>query len=81
MAQAKIKPKRRHKGAAFPDHAELFETAQRSLVGGVNSPVRSFRFVGGVPVFVRKAKGVTLYAEDGRKLIDYCLSSALPRCC
>jgi len=74
VAQAKIKHRRRHKGAAFPDHAELFETAQRYLVGGVNSPVRSFRSVGGVPVFVRKAKGVTLYAEDGRKLIDYCLS-------
>lgn len=55
-------------------HVELFETAQRYLVGGVNSPVRSFKSVGGAPVFVRKAKGVTLYAEDGRKLIDYCLS-------
>lgn len=56
------------------DHAKLFEAARRYLVGGVNSPVRSFRSVGGVPVFVRRAKGVTIYTEDGRKLIDYCLS-------
>ncbi|OGX11089.1 MAG: glutamate-1-semialdehyde-2,1-aminomutase [Omnitrophica bacterium RIFOXYB12_FULL_50_7] len=64
----------RQKVAAPRDHARLFKTAQRYLVGGVNSPVRSFRSVGGVPVFVKKAKGVTIYAEDGRQLIDYCLS-------
>ena len=62
------------KAAATQDHAKLFEAAQRYLVGGVNSPVRSFRSVGGVPVFVRKAQGVTIHAEDGRKLIDYCMS-------
>ncbi|MFH1208069.1 MAG: glutamate-1-semialdehyde 2,1-aminomutase [Candidatus Omnitrophota bacterium] len=64
----------RQKVAGLQDHAKLFETAQRYLAGGVNSPVRSFKSVGGVPIFVRKAKGVTIYAEDGRKMIDYCLS-------
>ena len=74
MAQKKINRKARQKVAGPQDHAKLFETAQRYLAGGVNSPVRSFKSVGGVPVFARKAKGVTIYAEDGRKLIDYCLS-------
>lgn len=73
MAQKKIKHKTRQKAAA-QDHGKLFKMARRYLVGGVNSPVRSFRSVGGVPVFVRKAKGATICAEDGRKLIDYCLS-------
>jgi glutamate-1-semialdehyde 2,1-aminomutase len=74
VVQTKINRKARPKVAGPQDHAKLFETAQRYLVGGVNSPVRSFRPVGGVPVFVKKAKGVTIHAEDGRKLIDYCLS-------
>jgi len=76
VAQIKGKAQKKSVGrdVASRDHAVLFETAQRYLVGGVNSPVRSFRSVGGVPVFVRKAKGVTIYAEDGRELIDYCLS-------
>ena len=55
-------------------HAELFKTAQRYLVGGVNSPVRSFRSVGGVPVFVKNARGSTIHAADGHQLIDYVLS-------
>jgi glutamate-1-semialdehyde 2,1-aminomutase len=74
VAQIKIKHQTRKNSGASQDHARLFKTAQRYLIGGVNSPVRSFKSVGGVPVFVRKAKGVTLYAEDGRKLIDYCMS-------
>ncbi len=55
-------------------HARLLKTAHRYLVGGVNSPVRSFRSVGGVPVFVKKAQGSRIHAADGRKLIDYVLS-------
>jgi len=47
------------------------ERAQRVIPGGVNSPVRAFRSVGGTPVFVRSAEGATLHGEDGRSYIDY----------
>ncbi len=56
------------------DHARLFKDAQKYLVGGVNSPVRSFRSVGGVPVFAQRALGSKIYAADGRSFIDYVLS-------
>ena len=49
----------------------LFKEAQRYIPGGVNSPVRAFKAVGGTPVFVKEAKGAYLYDEDGNKLIDY----------
>lgn len=49
----------------------LFERAQRHIPGGVNSPVRSFKSVGGTPVFIKKAKGAYLYDEDGNRYIDY----------
>jgi len=49
----------------------LLERAERVLPGGVNSPVRAFRGVGGEPVFVRAAQGAWLWAEDGRRYIDY----------
>jgi len=49
----------------------LFEEASRYIAGGVNSPVRAFRGVGGEPVFIRRAKGAWLEAEDGRRFIDY----------
>ncbi|MDD5217845.1 MAG: glutamate-1-semialdehyde 2,1-aminomutase [Candidatus Omnitrophica bacterium] len=61
-------------GAGKKSHAGLFERAKRSLAGGVNSPVRSFRSVGGDPVFVKRAKGCKIFSEDGRRLIDYCCS-------
>src|SRR6188508_914737 len=50
---------------------ELFERAQRSIPGGVNSPVRAFKGVGGTPVFFNKAKGAYLYDADGNRYIDY----------
>ena len=50
---------------------ELFERAQRSIPGGVNSPVRAFRSVGGTPVFINSAKGAYLFDEDGNQFIDY----------
>jgi glutamate-1-semialdehyde 2,1-aminomutase len=53
---------------------ELFERAQQSIPGGVNSPVRAFRSVGGTPVFIKKAKGAYLYDVDGNKYIDYIAS-------
>ncbi|HVY26347.1 MAG TPA: glutamate-1-semialdehyde 2,1-aminomutase [Polyangiaceae bacterium] len=51
--------------------ARLLERAERLLPGGVNSPVRAFRAVGGAPVFVSSAKGSRLYGADGREYIDY----------
>lgn len=49
----------------------LFKEAKAVIPGGVNSPVRAFKAVGGTPIFVKKAKGAYLYDEDGNKLIDY----------
>ena len=49
----------------------LFKAAQQVISGGVNSPVRAFKAVGGDPIFVKEAKGAYLYDEDGRRLIDY----------
>ena len=50
---------------------ELFSRAQHSIPGGVNSPVRAFKSVGGTPIFIQKAKGAYLYDVDGNKYIDY----------
>ncbi len=49
----------------------LFRSAQKVIPGGVNSPVRAFKAVGGTPIFVEKAKGAYLYDVDGNKMIDY----------
>jgi glutamate-1-semialdehyde 2,1-aminomutase len=54
--------------------SDLFKRAQKSIPGGVNSPVRAFRSVGGVPLFMSKAKGSYLYDADGNKYIDYIAS-------
>ncbi len=53
---------------------QLFERAQKSIPGGVNSPVRAFKSVGGTPVFMKSAKGAYLYDADGNKYIDYIAS-------
>jgi glutamate-1-semialdehyde 2,1-aminomutase len=53
---------------------QLFERAQKSIPGGVNSPVRAFRSVGGTPLFIQKAEGPYLYDVDGRRYIDYIAS-------
>lgn len=50
---------------------ELFERAQKSIPGGVNSPVRAFKSVGGTPLFMQRAKGAYMYDADGNKYIDY----------
>lgn len=52
----------------------LFQRAQQSIPGGVNSPVRAFKSVGGTPVFIEKAKGAYLYDADGNRYIDYIAS-------
>jgi glutamate-1-semialdehyde 2,1-aminomutase len=69
--------------APFPDHStrnpiamfersqQLFEASQRVIPGGVNSPVRAFRAVGGTPVFFREGKGAWLVDVDGNRYIDY----------
>jgi glutamate-1-semialdehyde 2,1-aminomutase len=49
----------------------LFAQAENVIPGGVNSPVRAFKAVGGTPIFVKEAKGAYLYDQDGNKLIDY----------
>jgi glutamate-1-semialdehyde 2,1-aminomutase len=49
----------------------LFERAQRVIPGGVNSPVRAFKGVGGTPIFMKSAKGAYLYDVDGNTYIDY----------
>lgn len=54
--------------------AELFAQARRYLPGGVNSPVRAFRAVGGEPVFIERAEGACLYDADGNRYIDYVCS-------
>lgn len=50
---------------------QLFERAQKTIPGGVNSPVRAFRSVGGTPIFIERAKGAYLYDADGKRYIDY----------
>ena len=50
--------------------AALFDRAGKVLVGGVNSPVRAFRAVGGTPVFVERAEGAYIYDVDGRRYVD-----------
>jgi len=51
--------------------SQLFAEAEKVIPGGVNSPVRAFKGVGGTPIFVKSAKGAYLFDEDGNRLIDY----------
>ena len=53
---------------------EIFERAEKVLVGGVNSPVRAFRSVGGEPLVIDRASGPFLYDADGNELLDYVCS-------
>jgi len=50
---------------------ELFLKAQKSIPGGVNSPVRAFKSVGGTPLFIERAEGAYLYDVEGKRYIDY----------
>ncbi len=52
----------------------LFSEAQQHIPGGVNSPVRAFKAVGGTPIFVKRAEGAYVYDEDNKRYIDYVLS-------
>lgn len=53
---------------------ELYQKAINYFPGGVNSPVRAFRSVGGIPIFIQKGKGSHLWDADGNEYIDYCCS-------
>ncbi len=53
---------------------EIFERAEKVLVGGVNSPVRAFRSVGGEPLIIERGSGQHLYDADGNELLDYVCS-------
>ncbi|WP_394767645.1 glutamate-1-semialdehyde 2,1-aminomutase [Ferruginibacter sp.] len=58
----------------YQNSKQLFERAQQSIPGGVNSPVRAFKSVGGTPVFIKSAKGAYLYDADDNQYIDYIAS-------
>src|SRR5256885_8483065 len=60
--------------AAVDLSRELFDRATRITPGGVHSPVRAFKGVGGTPVFFRSAEGATMTSVDGRAYIDFCQS-------
>ena len=67
QVQTKLKTERRRS-------REIFERAEKVLVGGVNSPVRAFRSVGGEPLVIERANGQYLYDADGNELLDYVCS-------
>lgn len=52
----------------------LFREAKKYLVGGVNSPVRAFNYIGGEPLLIKSGKGSKLYDQDGKAYVDYVLS-------
>ncbi|GGX53841.1 glutamate-1-semialdehyde 2,1-aminomutase [Saccharospirillum salsuginis] len=63
------------KAITMTDHfADLFERAQKTIPGGVNSPVRAFKGVGGTPVFFKRASGSRMYDTEDKAYIDYVLS-------
>ncbi len=55
----------------MPTNSELFEQAKQHIPGGVNSPVRAFKSVGGDPIFIKRAKGACIYDENNKRYIDY----------
>jgi len=61
-------------GGERPKSAEIFERGKKILPGGVDSPVRAFRAVGGTPLVIDRAEGARLYDMDGREYIDYVCS-------
>ncbi len=58
----------------FPTSETLFEKAKNYFPGGVNSPVRAFRSVGGTPLFIDKGRGSKIWDADGNEYIDFCCS-------
>jgi glutamate-1-semialdehyde 2,1-aminomutase len=75
MASGTMKdPKKSKLEKSRPRSEELFERGKKTLVGGVNSPVRAFRAVGGTPLVIDHAKGARLFDVDGREYIDFVCS-------
>src|SRR5271163_3185501 len=62
------------KVSARPRSTEIFERGKKTLVGGVDSPVRAFRAVGGTPLVIDHAAGTKLFDVDGREYLDYICS-------
>lgn len=58
----------------FTQSEQLFTQAQRLMPGGVSSPVRAFRHVGGTPVYMRAGQGAHMVDEEGRRLLDFCMA-------
>ena len=56
------------------DSQHLWKRALKKIPGGVNSPVRSFKAVGGTPIFFKKGKGAFLESVEGKRYVDYCMS-------
>jgi glutamate-1-semialdehyde 2,1-aminomutase len=73
MSSGPVK-KSEHQAHARPKSAAIFDRGTRTLVGGVNSPVRAFRAVGGSPLVIDRASGARLWDVDGREYIDYVCS-------
>jgi len=70
----KVKSNKTLNLSRFTLNERLFSEARKYIPGGVNSPVRSFKAVGGNPVFIKRAYGSKIYGESGKEFIDYCLS-------
>ena len=66
MASKLARPPRRQ--------ADAWSAAKKSLAGGVDSPVRAFKAVGGNPIFMAKGKGAHLFGIENKRYADYCLS-------
>ena len=62
------------RGSRYRTSEKLFASASRILPGGVNSPVRAFRAVGGTPIFISRGRGAQIEDEDGHTYIDYVMS-------
>ena len=56
---------------SYPNSQKLFDEARKHIPGGVNSPARAFKGVGGTPLFMKRAEGAYMYDEDGNEFIDY----------
>jgi len=60
--------------ASFENSTQLFQRAQKVAPGGVHSPVRAFKSVGGTPIFFQSARGAELISVEGKRYIDFCQS-------
>jgi glutamate-1-semialdehyde 2,1-aminomutase len=74
MSSGPVKKSEHAPNVARPKSAAIFERGTHTLVGGVNSPVRAFRAVGGSPLVIERAAGARLWDVDGREYLDYVCS-------